>query len=303
MSEEKISLEKAALNEISKSMENMVTNAVKQVLNEHRKPIVIQLANREQREVDASTHRQFPEVLKAISAGLNVFLVGEAGSGKTHLVEQCAETLALPFFCISVCSQTSASVLLGYMNANGEYVRTLFREAYENGGIFLLDEIDNGNPNVLSVLNSAMANSVCAFPDKMVKRHPDFIVCASGNTYGTGADRRYVGRLEIDGATLDRFCFIELSYDETLERMICGNDEVAKLIQYIRKKATELKMRHIISPRASIFVSRLLAAGADIDFALKTSVFKGMSQEEINKVKGDTGVWNVLLSSVTKSGK
>lgn len=52
-----------------------------------------------------------------------------------------------------------------------------------------------------------MANNVCAFPDKMVKKHKDFIVCASGNTYGTGADRKYVGRLEIDAATLDRFAF------------------------------------------------------------------------------------------------
>ena len=32
--------------------------------------------------------------------------------------------------------------LNGYMDANGNYVRTSFREAYEWGGVFLFDEID-----------------------------------------------------------------------------------------------------------------------------------------------------------------
>lgn len=275
------------LKNVSSSMEQIIIGATRQILEEYRKPIVLQLPGREPQKIPATTHKQFKDVLTAISAGLNVFLVGEAGAGKTHLVEQCAESLKLPFYCTSVCAQTTASVLMGYMNANGEYVRTLFRDAYENGGIFLLDEIDNGNPNVLAVLNSAMANSVCAFPDKMVKKHPDFILCASGNTYGTGADRRYVGRLEIDGATLDRFVFIELKYDEALERTICGNESVANLIQYLRGNARRMQMRHIISPRASMFVAKLVRAGTPLMDALQACVFKGMSEEEISKVKGE----------------
>lgn len=299
MSDEKISIETKSMQEMADALGSAIVGGVTEVLERYRQPVVVSLPDaKELKAVKGKTHRQFSEVLTAIGAGLNVFLVGEAGSGKTHLVEQCAETLGLKFYCISVCAQTSASVLLGYMNANGEYVRTLFREAYENGGVFLLDEIDNGNPNVLAVLNSALANNVCAFPDKMVKKHKDFIVCASGNTYGTGADRKYVGRLEIDAATLDRFAFIELNYDEVLERDTCGNEQVANLVQYLRANARKLQSRHIISPRASIFISRLVAADANIDNALKACVFKGMDEDTINKVKGDKNKFSDLVKAI-----
>jgi cobaltochelatase CobS len=41
-------------------------------------------------------------------------------------------------------------------------------------------------------------------------------IVATANTFGTGADRVYVGSLQIDGATLDRFAFLEWPYDEGL---------------------------------------------------------------------------------------
>lgn len=299
MKDEKISIETKVMKEMADALGSAVVGGVKEILKKYHQPLVLQLPDTKKlKPIEGKTHKQFPDVLKAIGAGLNVFLVGEAGSGKTHLVEQCAKTLSLPFYCISVCAQTSASVLLGYMNANGKYVRTLFREAYENGGVFLLDEIDNGNPNVLSVLNSAMANGVCAFPDKMVQKHKDFIVCASGNTYGTGADRKYVGRLEIDAATLDRFAFIELQYDEMLERETCGNEKVAELIQYLRANAKKLQLRHIISPRASISVSRLVAADSTVEMALKSCVFKSMDDATITKVKGDASKYKNLVAAI-----
>jgi len=83
-----------------------------------------------------------------------------------------ADALSLSFHAISVGSQTSKSDLAGYMTATGEYVRTQFREAYENGGLFLLDEADAGNSNVLILLNAALSNGKMAFPDGMVDAHP-----------------------------------------------------------------------------------------------------------------------------------
>jgi cobaltochelatase CobS len=53
---------------------------------------------------------------------------------------------------------------MGYMDAHGKLVRTLLREAYEHGGVFLLDEIDAGNPGVLTVLNALLANGQVGFP-------------------------------------------------------------------------------------------------------------------------------------------
>ena len=268
------------LTQNSKQVLENIKNEVKNIVDkEASRPLEITIKDQAPVKFKEATHEAMPLVLKSIGARLPVFMVGEAGSGKTHLVEQVAKVLNLNFYCVSVCAQTTCSSLLGYMDANGKYVRSLFREAYEKGGVFLLDEIDNGNPNVLSVLNSAIANHVCSFPDAMVAKHPDFVLCASGNTYGHGANRKYVGRLEIDAATLDRFVFVEIGYDKKLERKICGNRNYANLIQTIRKRAEELQCRSIISPRASINGVKLLKAGVDLNTVLDTTVFKDMPSD------------------------
>lgn len=289
--------------ELGKALSDAVTKATNLVLENSNKPVQVVMKDNEVREVQGYSHEKTPTILRILSARLPLFLVGEAGSGKTHLVEQCAEALGLKFYCISVCAQTTASTLLGYMDANGKYVRSLFRDAYENGGVFLLDEVDNGNPNVLSVLNASISNHVCSFPDQMVKKHPDFILCASGNTYGHGANRKYVGRLEIDGATLDRFVFVEIGYDEKLENNICGNKAYAKLIQALRKRAQELKLRNIISPRASINGVKLLNAGLDIKDVLKYTVFRDMPDDVVKQLTEKNKDYEKALDEFNGDGK
>lgn len=173
-------------------------------------------------------HASFPTLLKALGArkldgtGCNVWLVGPAGSGKTSAAHKCATALGLQFYAKSVGPQTSESSLLGYYDANGRYVRTQLREAFENGGVFLLDEVDAGNPAVLVVINAVLANGVAAFPDGVIKKHQDFILVAGANTIGQGADRQYVGRQQVDAATLDRFVFLQWDYDPNLIAVICG---------------------------------------------------------------------------------
>ena len=173
-------------------------------------------------------HASFPTLLRTLGArkldgtGVNVWLVGPAGSGKTSAAHKCAVALGLDFYAKSVGPQTSESSLLGYYDANGRYVRTQLREAFETGGVFLLDEVDAGNPAVLVVINAVLANGSAPFPDGVVAKHKDFILVAGANTIGQGADRQYVGRQQVDAATLDRFAFLQWDYDPTLIATICG---------------------------------------------------------------------------------
>lgn len=221
------------------------------------------------------THFLFEKVLKAVNARVHLYLVGPAGSGKTHLCEQVAEGLGLEFRALSVCAQSSKTDLLGYQNiTNGEYITTGFREAYEKGGVYCLDEIDNGNANVISVLNSALANGKCAFPDGMVKMHEDFVLIACANTFGLGADRTYVGRNQLDAATLDRFAMIEFPYDEALELEIAPNKAFTVFVQGVRKELE--KERVVISPRASIKGGKLLAAGWNIEDVIDSVLRAGL---------------------------
>lgn len=243
-------------------------------------------------------HNQFANLLKIVNVGQPVLMVGPAGTGKTHGAEICAEALGLKFYSISVGSQTSKSDLQGYLDANHHYVRTQFREAYEHGGVFLLDEADAGNSNVLILLNAALSNGYMAFPDGMVKVHEDFRMIATANTFGHGASRQYVGRNQLDAATLDRFVVLPWDIDDRVEENMAGNAEDGKrwlrVVRAVRKKAIEeLELRVVVSPRATLRGSVLLAAGMPFDDVLTIALIGNMPSSERKELENlARAAWN-----------
>jgi hypothetical protein len=248
-----------------------------------RKPIEVKVNINNKETIDLGTqHCQFPELLRILSTKLNVYLVGPAGSGKTTAAIKCAEALDIPFhFTGAIASEFK---LTGFINAQGETVRTEFREAYENGGLFLFDEIDASYPQAVLAFNAALANDYMDFPDKKVERHENFYCIAAANTFGQGADRQYIGRNQLDAASLDRFVFIDWKFDEKLERELAANDEWVDFVQDIRKVIVTLKIRHVVSPRASFFGAKLLAAGLSRKLVAKSVIWKGLDISTINTI-------------------
>jgi cobaltochelatase CobS len=234
-----------------------------------------------------NSHQILPDIVMCVVAGTNPFLVGPAGSGKTTLAKQVAEVLKRKFYCEN--RVTSEFKLLGFMNAHGDYVRTQFRDAYEKGGIFLFDEVDASDPDALVALNSAIENGICPFPDKLVPAHKDFACVAAGNTFGRGADRQYVGRNQLDASTLDRFIIINVDYDEALELQLAGNDDWTTYVQQVRRAVELEKVRHIVSPRASIYGARLLAAGMPQPDVEEGVLWKGLDEPQRIRIKARIG--------------
>lgn len=159
-------------------------------------------------------HKKFQTILKmASSPKINIWLYGDTGSGKTYLAKAVSKALNLGFYAQSVTSQTTKSDLFGYMDANGNYVPSLFYKAFTEGALFCLDEVDNGNANVLNLLNAATSNGEAGFPCGMKTKHEKFRLIACANTIGDGASRKFVGRNALDFANKDRFCFEALDTD------------------------------------------------------------------------------------------
>ena len=166
-------------------------------------------------------HHMFNEVLTLANAGMATLLTGEKGSGKTTVAMQVAEEMNIDFFSLSMTRQTTLSHLLGFMSVNGTYVESQLRKVAENGGMFLLDEIDASDANVLLCLNP-IENGYLAFPDGIVQLHKDFILMATSNPQDK--HQEYVGRAKLDAATLDRFDIIDLDRDADLEKSMVDED-------------------------------------------------------------------------------
>ena len=232
-------------------------------------------------------HKAFDDLLTVSAQGINSMLVGPAGSGKTTAAKNIAKALGRDFASISFGPMTMQSQLLGYEDAHGVYHETLFVKAFRDGGVFLGDEMDAASAAVLVTINMALANGEMATPAGMIKKHEDFVFIAGANTFGTGADRQYVGRAQLDAATLDRFCFIAWDYDEALELEICGNADWFRVVQGYRMNAEKHGLKVVISPRASINGAQLLAAGMQQDKVEKMLIFKGLDKQTINKIKGE----------------
>ncbi len=249
-------------------------------------PVHVTLSSGERVEVAGETHEVLPEVLLALSARCHVLLVGPAGTGKSMLAKHCAEALGLELQAISLGPTTPMSKVFGYFDAHGEYHDTPFRRAFEHGGVMLLDELDNGHPGLLAELNQALALSVCAFADRMVTAHENFRLVATGNTYGTGGDRNFVGRQALDAATLDRFVVVDVGIDERLEERLAmalapkRKREVRQLlteVRRLREVAESKRLPVMFSPRACLDGAKLLAAGATYDQVLRWRVVRGLS--------------------------
>jgi MoxR-like ATPase len=202
------------------------------------------------------------------------------------LATHAAQALGLALHGISLGPTTPMSKVFGYYDAHGNYHDTPFRRAFEQGGVMLLDELDNGHPGLLAELNQALALGVCAFADGMVPAHPDFRLVATANTYGTGGDRQYVGRQALDAATLDRFVTIDVPVDESLEERVAMALAPAKKrlvrqlldeVRRLRAVAGDKQLPVMFSPRVSYDGARLLAAGATYEQVLSWRVIRGLS--------------------------
>jgi MoxR-like ATPase len=219
----------------------------------------------------------------------NVYLWGEAGSGKSTAAKTIADGASLPFYYLGLQAQMTESRLMGYMDANGNYVQSDFYKAYSSGGIFLLDELELASGNLLGSLNGALANGHASFPCGLVARHADFICIATGNTPALGATVQFSDRRALDGAVRDRFHFVQWDTDETLERQLAAqhfgqSDSWVTWVRNVRQfcKASHPKMT--ATQRASIKGAQLLARGMNPASVANMLVFRGYDETSVRSI-------------------
>ena len=214
----------------------------------------------------------FQRIFELAKIGQNILMVGPSGSGKTFLASVLAQKLGRQFAAQSCSAGMSESQLAGWLlpvkdAGTFAYVPSAFVRLYEEGGVFLFDEIDAADENTLIFINAALANGTFylaqRYDNPEVKRHPDFVAVGAANTFGLGEDNIYTGRTQLDGATLDRFRagIVVVDYDDHVESTLVDK----KVLEWGRKVRTVIatnKLDRIMSTRVLIdFTTQKKALG------------------------------------------
>lgn len=239
------------------------------------------------------THRVFEKVLKLVNTGsVNILLVGPAGCGKTTLAHQLAAAIRRRYGTMHCTAGASESQLIGWLLPIGkggafEYVPAEFVRLFEEGNsLFLLDEIDGADANMLMVLNAALSNGTLHVPIRYKKPHVErgknATIIAAANTFGTGADTIYVGRNQLDAATLDRFYVIEMDYDRDLEAEMAPK-EICEWVWGVRDKARAARLRRVVSTRTIQRLAAATMAGISFDEA-KRDALRSWTPDELVKI-------------------
>lgn len=226
-------------------------------------------------------HTKFEYIYKVVNHGLPVLLLGEAGTGKSTICEQVAEKLGRQFSAIGLTKQTSKNDIIGFISINGNYIASQFRKAYEEGHLFLLDELDAADPNVLLVLNT-LENGYIAFPDGIVHGHKDFRLVATANPQNEHSI--YTGRSKLDFSTLNRYYKIALDRDSKLEEKLTSKAIAAKVDSartFLKTQGSSI----VVTMRDTIRISQLTDLGLDENPLIEVIFSNDQSLVEIYKEK------------------
>lgn len=245
-------------------------------------------------------HSKYDQIKSCLMLNIPIYLAGPAGSGKNFTVEQIAKELGWNFYFTNSVQQEFK--ITGFIDAGGKFHETEFYKACtdEKDCIFFLDEMDASIPEVLVLLNAAIANGYFEFPNGRVDlKHIHFV--SAGNTVGTGADELYSGRMVLDQATLDRFAIIEFDYDKNIElHLTNGNYDLVNFVEGLRKFANKNGIRATFSYRCLTMVTKLeTGSGIDLKTILQIAVFKGMDIDTIRTFNiPDTNKYTAALKSL-----
>ena len=150
----------------------------------------------------------------------------------------------------------------------------------------MLDEMDASIPEVLVILNSAIANGYFDFPAPIgyVEANENFRIVGAGNTFGLGADYDYVGRNQLDMASLDRFALVNIDYDRNIEMCVANNNsELVDFAEEFRNSAQKAGIRCVVSYRAIGRIAKMEQL-LGIREALKSCLVKSMEKDDLNLI-------------------
>ena len=213
-------------------------------------------------KIEGLRHPVLDELCERYAMGERTFLLtGPAGTGKTTIARQFAKAIQAKRCTVIACSEDlRREAFVGFRTFNikdgtAPYVASPIVEdlrVTDAATCTILEEIDASNPNALLTIN-ALENGFLPTPEcaEMPEhaRPGNHVLIATANTWGTAGSTQYVGRNQLDAATLDRYRTLFVDYDADLEKALVGDQGVVDMVTEIRRKVNEAQIRKVVSTR------------------------------------------------------
>lgn len=252
------------------------------------------------------------EVAYCLETGNNCMLVGDAGGGKSSLIEQLAAQLSRPLRRINLNGESDTTVLLGrdYPVKDADGVNTMvYRRgplpvAVDLGYWFLCDDIDAALQPVLFVLQQLLEmDGKLVLEDTestVIRKHPAFRFFSTANTIGVAGRNRllYSGTMtRMNEATLDRYgVVIDVGYmNEDLERTVITNkvpkldsdfvEAIVKIASETRKNLQDDRLSCTFSTRRCIQWAQAMTYFHPLR-AAKLTVLNKLNQDDYKVLEG-----------------
>ena len=262
------------------------------------------------------------QFLTGVTRGMNQWLFGHTGTGKTTFVEQVAARTGFPCIRINLDANLERADIVGHVALHEEKGTTVtkFEEgilpyAMQRPGFLIMDEIDAGRPDILFSVQKALESKGLTLTEdnhRIIAPHPLFRFAATANTRGQGDEYgMYAGTRTMNASLVDRFSsFIEFTYMKAdresallmalvpaLTKDIA--DKMAQFAYEVRNAFSKGEVYNTVSPRGLTTLADCYATftsyGTPNDKAFQLS----MDMTILNKVTNDTRQKFIELASRT----
>lgn len=252
------------------------------------------------------------EVAYCLETNTNCMLVGDAGTGKSSLVEQLAAQLNRPLRRVNLNGESDTSVLEGrdytVKDKDGgnmlKFIPGPLAVAIERGYWFLCDEIDAALQPVLFLLQQVLEEDgklvLSDTEGTVLRKHPAYRFFATANTVGIAGRNRllYSGTMQrMNEATLDRFgAVVHVGYMDAPqeEKVIAGKvpeldidfvKAIVRIANDTRKNLQDDKLACTFSTRRCIQWARAMTRFHPVR-AAKMTVLNKLNQDDYKVLEG-----------------
>lgn len=274
-------------------------------------------------DVDDNYDFELTKLLKyliSINGGMNSWLFGHTGTGKSTFVEQIAARMGWPVTRINLDSNLERADLVGHTTlteSNGttvsSYEEGILPRAMQRPGFLLMDEMDAGRPDILFVVQRALEGKGLLLTEdggRLVKPHPLFRFAATANTRGQGDEYgMYAGTRTMNASMIDRFtAFIEFNYmapdreADLLTKLVpsLAHDMAQKMAAFakeVRSAFSKGEVYNTISPRGLSVLATSYVTFSGIMPNSSTAFQMAMDISVLDKVTNDTRQKFIELAS------